>query len=262
MKRQCRSVHLGYKSDPASWAYLEVIPKKSAPGTYFCALGFQQGYFGMQELSNGKKVIIFSVWDKARKGHDDRKPNEIPEEERVGVIMIGDGVRVGRFGGEGTGSQSFYDYDWEIDKPVKFAVNAEVKGEFTVFRGYFYHEQKQEWQLMASFRGELGTPLKGLYSFIEDFRRNFESAKISRVCEFQNPWVMVNDTWVPIRKAKFTGDVTPSTNIDAGPSGKRGFFLATGGDTEMKTTKLWSMMELPETEQSKPSVADELAELK
>jgi hypothetical protein len=41
--------------------------------------------------------------------------------------------------------------------------------------------------------------------------------------------------------AKFTGDGTPSTNIDAGPI-PNGFFLQTGGDTENKTTKLWQKM--------------------
>lgn len=81
------------------------------------------------------------------------------------------------------------------------------------------------------------------YSFIEDFRRNYESAKIQRVAKFQNGWVLgVDGTWSRMSKARFTGDVTPSTNIDAGAEGD-GFFLMTGGETTMKTTKLWSWME-------------------
>jgi hypothetical protein len=43
--------------------------------------------------------------------------------------------------------------------------------------------------------------------------------------------------WASLAKARFTADANPVLNIDAGPAGSR-FFLATGGDTENKTTKL------------------------
>ncbi|GIW87981.1 MAG: hypothetical protein KatS3mg108_2305 [Isosphaeraceae bacterium] len=61
----CRSVHLAYDvrgGDDLAF-YNELTPDRSAPGTFFCALGFQRGYFGLQELSNGRKRVIFSVWD-------------------------------------------------------------------------------------------------------------------------------------------------------------------------------------------------------
>lgn len=239
-KKQCRSVHLGYQDltkDTAA-AYMEVEVKKSAPGTYFCALGFNKGYFGMQELANGKKVIIFSVWDPSH-GQDPRK---VPDEKRAKLLEVGEGVRTGRFGGEGTGGQSFYDYDWQIGENIKFFVKAEpVEDYATRYKGWFYDNKRKTWQLMTEFQtptkgGRLG---RGLYSFVEDFRRNYESAKIERVADYKNGWWMdAEGKWSPMLKFKFTADPTPSKNIDAG-SVKDGFFLATGGATEMKTTELW-----------------------
>ncbi len=102
----------------------------------------------------------------------------------------GEGVRVGRFGGEGTGAQSFYDYDWKIGEVVRFLVQAEAGEGFTEFRSWFYDNGRKKWQVMTRFRTPTsGIRLKGGYSFIEDFRRNYESARIQRVAQFQNGWV-------------------------------------------------------------------------
>src|SRR5438445_10095979 len=59
----CRSVHLAYTGGEGVAFYNEVTVEQSAPGTYFCACGWNKGYFGIQELGNGKKVVIFSIWD-------------------------------------------------------------------------------------------------------------------------------------------------------------------------------------------------------
>src|SRR5207245_6268437 len=74
----CRSVHLWYKAPEAAAFYNEVTVERSAPGTYFCVCGWDRGYFGIQELGNGKKVIIFSVWDSEQ---NDR--NAVEGEKRV-----------------------------------------------------------------------------------------------------------------------------------------------------------------------------------
>ena len=58
-----RSVHLWHPAPDAEWAYGEVTVEKSVPGSYFATIGFSCGYCGIQELINGKKVAIFSVWD-------------------------------------------------------------------------------------------------------------------------------------------------------------------------------------------------------
>lgn len=252
VKRQCRSIHLGYKkvvNDP-SYAYVELAVEKSSPGTYFCALGFHMGYLGMQELSNGKKVVIFSIWEP----HHGENPVNVPDDKRAKLIRKGEGVRTARFGNEGTGGQSFFDYDWQIDEKVSFLVKSvKLNDTTTRYSGYFYNNKKKEWQFMTEFQTlakgkQLGN---GIYSFIEDFRRNYKSAKISRRAKFTNGWSSADGkSWKPMLTARFTGDVTPSENVDAGPI-NNGFFLQTGGETTQKTTKLWATMQTPASDTAK-----------
>ena len=59
----CRSVHLHYPASEGTAFYNEATVAQSADGTYFCVCGFNGGYYGIQELANGKKLLIFSVWD-------------------------------------------------------------------------------------------------------------------------------------------------------------------------------------------------------
>ena len=83
--RAARSVHLGYAGPKADLFYNELTVEKSVPGSYFMACGFRHGYFGIQEQGQGRKVVLFSVWD-PDKGDN---PNQVPEKERVEVIDAG-----------------------------------------------------------------------------------------------------------------------------------------------------------------------------
>ena len=240
----CRSVHLGYTAEPGTAFYTEATVRTSAPGTYFCACGFNSGYFGIQELANGKKLVIFSVWDPTA-GDD---PKTVPEAKRVKALHQGEGVRIGRFGGEGTGGQSFFDFDWKIGETYRFLVAAAPDGpDRTAFSGYFYLPAKKEWKHLVTFstiteKKQLG----GYYSFVEDFRRNKVSATLVRKAEYGNGWVHGKGEWRPITEARFTGDSNPVLNIDAGLAKEKDrWFLATGGETENITTKLKEKMGLP-----------------
>src|SRR5262245_57446977 len=53
----CRSVHLQYPAPDGDAFYNEVTVAKSSEGTYFCVCGFSKGYYGIQELGNGKKLL-------------------------------------------------------------------------------------------------------------------------------------------------------------------------------------------------------------
>ncbi len=110
----CRSVHLGFSGKDTLAFYNEVTPHTSAPGTFFMACGWNTGYFGLQELADGKKLVIFSVWDNAR-GDD---PNAVEEDVKVKLLHQDPAVRVGRFGGEGTGGQSFSTTTGSWMKPI------------------------------------------------------------------------------------------------------------------------------------------------
>lgn len=232
----CRSVHLGYPAPEGVAFYNEMAVEKSADGTYFMAAGWGKGYFGIQELANGKKVVLFSVWDPTA-GDD---PKKVDEAKRVKMLHKDDAVRVGRFGGEGTGGQSFFDYDWRAGETYRFLVTAKPDGDTrTAYSGYFFVPDKKEWKHLVTFstvtKGEL---LRGYYSFVEDFRRNKVSTTKERRALFGNGWVKpAKGDWVSLDKARFTADSNPVTNIDAGAAAGR-YFLTTGGGVENKTTKL------------------------
>ncbi len=237
----CRSVHLNFPAPEGKAYYNEVTVEKSAPGTYFCVCGFRQGYFGIQELDRGKKVVIFSVWDPGEQ--DD--PNTVDPKNRVKLVAKGDNVRIGRFGNEGTGGQSFLDLDWKPGSTYRFLVRAKIDGDRTVFSAYVAGPDAESWTLVASFSTLAGGKLlSGYYSFIEDFKRNKISATIERRASFGEGWVFTKeDRWLALGKAKFTGDGNPSMNVDAGKNGGR-YFLATGGEVKNINTPLNHLIEI------------------
>jgi len=149
-------------------------------------------------------------------------------------------VRVRRFGGEGTGGQSFFDYDWKAGETYRFLVTAKPDGAArTAYSGYFFVPREKGWKHLVTFSTiTSGTLLKGYYSFVEDFRRDKVSTTEERRATFGNGWVMpARGHWVALGRARFTADANPVWNIDAGAAGGR-FFLATGGAVENRTTKL------------------------
>ena len=75
------------------------------PGTFFMACGFEGGYLGLQETSHGK-LFIFSAWDNGG--------------QLVTLSQLGDGARKGRFAGEGTGGQTFYDTTGSLAPHIDF----------------------------------------------------------------------------------------------------------------------------------------------
>jgi len=240
----CRSVHLAFPSEKSAAFYNEVTPLHSATGTYFCVCGWDKGYFGMQEVGDGKKLLIFSVWDS---GNND--PNAVKEEQRTKLLFKDDKTRIGRFGGEGSGGQSFFDYTWKTGETYRFLVTAKVSGERTEYGGYFYVPEEKAWRHLVTFSTITGGQLMGgFYSFIEDFKRDKVSATIARNARFGNGWAKSADgSWRALRSAKFTADGNPSLAIDAGLASDR-FFLATGGATTNRCAPLWSTVSLPESQ--------------
>jgi hypothetical protein len=238
----CRSVHLNYPGPEATAFLNEVVIDRSARGTYFCACGFGGGYYGLQELANGKKVVIFSVWDPGKQNDRDA----VPEDQRVKLVSKDEQVRVGRFGNEGTGGQSFLDHDWKVGETYRFLVTAKVEGDRTEYAAYFLPPEAKDWRHLATFSTLAGGKrLVGYYSFVEDFRRNKVSATEARRARFGNGWVRDSSArWVALSRAKFTGDRNPATNIDAGLDGDR-FFLATGGETSNVHVPLGANIDRP-----------------
>lgn len=246
--RAARSVHLGYVDQHGVAFYNELTVQHSVVGSYFMAAGFNHGYFGIQHRAKDR-VVIFSVWDPTR-GDD---ANHVPVEERVEVLHSDPDVLVKRFGGEGTGGQSFFTYDWQPDATYRFLVRSQIAGEKTAYAGYFYLPEQKTWKHLVTFRTRTGgDDLRGLYSFVEDFRRDTRSAAETRRALFGNGWVQsAAGGWQPITRARFTASAATweaRETIDAGlarlPAGEPRFYLQTGGTTTT-TTPLKTALECP-----------------
>ena len=242
--RAARSVHLGYPAPEGELFYTEMVVEKSVNGSYFMACGWNTGYFGIQQLNSpNDKVVIFSVWDPTT-GDD---PNAVKTEERVELLHQGEGVRIRRFGGEGTGGQCMAPLAWEIGQTNRFLIRGEVQGEKTAYTAWVSTPQTTNWWKLATFRTRTGgRPLTGYYSFVEDFRRDTRSATEQRRASFFNGWVKpLQGDWTPLLKARFTAssaDWEAKETINAGIADDK-FFLETGGDTQMQRP-LRSVIEL------------------
>ena len=240
--RAARSVHWGWPAPDAELFTTSMIVDESVPGSYFMACGWNTGYFGIQELANKRKVIIFSVWDPS-KGDD---PNAVTPEQRVECLFNDPEMRIRRFGGEGTGGQCMGDFEWKLGETNRFLVRAKIEGEKTAYTGFVL--QNGNWRKLVTFRTRTGgQPLKGLYSFVEDFRRDHKSAQEMRKARFGEGWVKtVNGDWVALARARFTAsnaDWEAKETINAG-LGQNWYFLQTGGDTK-QTLQLRSVIERP-----------------
>lgn len=247
--RAARSVHLRYEGPQSTAFYDELTVDESVPGSYFMACGFHQGYFGIQERRPGQdRVVIFSVWDPGRQND----PGGVPADQRVEVLYHADDVVVRRFGGEGTGGQSFFTYPWKTGQTYRFLVEASVEKDKTAFAAYFFLNETGVWKHLVTFRTITGgSRLSGYYSFIEDFRRDGTSLHQRRRARFGNGWIRQADgNWVQLTEARFTADPTPVDNIDASVQGEE-FCLATGGDTE-KHTELQTLLKRPLSSRAPP----------
>ena len=187
--RDARSVHLWQKVPEAQAFYHEITVEESTLGTYFCVIGFTGGYFGIQELGSGKKVAIFSVWDPDNSNDPNAVPDNVPVEKRAKILYAAEDVRTARFGGEGTGAQSFFDFDWEIGRTYRFFLASKITDQRTAFSAHLYLPDKKEWKHLATIETRTGgRGVRGVYSFVEDFVRNYTSATKRRSALFGNGW--------------------------------------------------------------------------
>jgi len=256
--RRGPSVHLGYqvpKGKDIEWAYSEItVPKGEDPiGSYFMANGFSQGYFGFQVKSPTERWILFSVWSPFKTNN----PNAIPEKDRVTTLAKGKNVRAQKFGGEGSGGQSFLKYPWQPGKTYRFLTRVQPSEEdTTVYTSWFGDKEAGEWQLIASFlRPRTKTHLTGFHSFLENFSVNFGAEK--RLGFYGNQWVCdTRGNWHEITRARFTADATArgGHRLDyAGGANDEVFFMKNGGffDDRVEFDQWFEKRSNPET---KPTI--------
>ena len=233
--RRGPSVHLNFE-EPANkditWFYNELtVPVGKDPiGSYFMANGFSSGYFGMQVNSETERRILFSVWS----AFDTQDPDQIPAEYTVEPLGYGKGVTVGEFGGEGSGAQSYWVYDWKPGTTYKFLLKGESNADNSIdYTAYFYAPEVGDWKLIASFRRPFptGKHLTRLHSFLENF--NTTMGDETRQVDYTNQWVYdTQESWSEMTNATFTTDATGSDgarlDYDGGKEGNH-FYLRNCG---------------------------------
>lgn len=228
-QRGAPSVHLTYplpKETQAAWFYNEVTVKTDPVASYYMACGWHRGYFGIQVNSPTERRIIFSVWDSGSEAVDRAK---VAEDDQVRMLARGKDVYVSSFGNEGTGGHSHLVYPWKKGHTYRFLVTATPSGTATIYSGYFFFPEKQQWGLIASFRAPKdGSSMRGLYSFNEDFWG--ANGYLYRRAEFGPAWAKsVEGTWTELTTARFTHTGKEwRTDYDAGAVKDR-FYLACGG---------------------------------
>jgi hypothetical protein len=208
--RRGPSTHLNYefpKNTDVEWFYNEVtIPiGEDKIGSYFMANGFAHGYFGIQVNSETERRVLFSVWSPFTTDN----PKEIPEDHKIKLIKKGENVKGGEFGGEGSGGQSYMQYQWKAGNTYKFLLHAKpVANNYTEYSAYFFAPELKQWQLIASFqRPQTQTYIKQPYSFLENFSPNM--GDVTRTGTYGNQWVCdTKGNWTEVDKAYFTYDAT------------------------------------------------------
>lgn len=233
--RNAASVHLAYPVPPGTNVaafYCEVIGVADPAATFYMACGWHRGYFGMQVNSPTERRIIFSVWDS---GGEAVSREQVADENRVKLLGKGEGVFTGDFGNEGTGGHSHLKYLWQTGEKQRFIVTAQPTNEtFTIFSGYWFHPEKQEWMLISSWRApKEGGYLRGLHSFSENFGGS--SGHIVRQALYGNQWIQTPaGKWIELTTASFSHDGTGKADrLDRFMGVENGqFFLSHGGFVE------------------------------
>jgi hypothetical protein len=261
--RRGPSVHLGYRfpSDlKVNYAYNEIaVPVGEDPlGSYYMAIGFSEGYFGMQVNGPEERRVLFSIWSPFKTDN----PRDIPVDQRIEALAKGPGVHIGEFGNEGSGGQSYFVYPWKAGKTYRFLMEVTPDGDgkttYTAWFGEKVASEKDsgQWQLIARFRRpQTTTHLKGFHSFLESFSPTH--GYIGRRALYKNQWVCdVDGMWHQCTEARFTVDATGSGRhrVDfAGGTEGNAFFLKHCGFFS-ETVKPGTVLMRGSTAEEKPQI--------
>ncbi|MDP6524365.1 MAG: DUF3472 domain-containing protein [Kiritimatiellia bacterium] len=258
------SVHISYHHPDPKATYLayynEIRVEKTVKHTYFCTIGFDVGYFGIQDHGSGH-LAIFSVWDR---GGGKNKSSEVDEADRTQVLFTNDKAKSSRFGGEGSGAKTMMPYAWEVGNTYSFMVLLTPQDKGTIYTAWV-SEKGKAWEKIASYKTVMTKKeLRGFYSFIEDYARNGETGQKPRLSFYPDHGAMTaSGDWQRITNG--SGTIADDI-IQNGHSGvrKNVFFSQSGADTADYNTqpKKFSITvpeskliidPLPETLQTKPS---------
>lgn len=256
--RRGPSVHLRYQVPrdlTLQYAYSEVsVPSGEDPiGSFYMANGFSEGYFGIQVNGPDERRVLFSVWSPFSTDN----PRDIPPELRIEALAIGPQVRVGEFGNEGSGGQSYLIYPWRAGATYRFLTEVRPDGAGnTTYTAWFGEVGQENWRLIASFRRpQTDTHLRGFHAFLESFSP--QHGYLQRLGRYGNVWVADTDGgWHECVQAYFSVDPTGANrhrlDYSGGVEGKAFYlkncgFFAHPGEPGARFTR-------PSTDADRPNI--------
>lgn len=235
------SVHLGFSSTEETtksydWLYEEItVPEGGDPlATFYMAIGFYRGYFGIQTNSDTERRILFSVWD----SKDAENDKSTTADDFVSLVDKDEATTVNSFGGEGTGGQSYVKSgNWKTGKPVQFLMNVRPQPNNSVVLSAWYNVNGEGWKYVASWRAPRDNRyFNGFHSFIENY--GFTNGQFRREAYYYNAWGHENETgkWVNFNKVRFSntdGKEGQRVDYEQGVSPKHPdrFYMSSGGYT-------------------------------
>lgn len=250
------------------WCYQEVMMPKESDiiGTYVMSLGVLSGYMGIQmngydENGNPKHEVLYSMWDD---GSTDEDPN-LPIYCQATVVDHDPQATVNRFGGEGTGMQTYYRGNhWKCDTYVQFLTNCrpETRTYTTTENGvtqthtqqnmlvstWFNAQDGKGWQYMSTLRlPNNNRYFDSWYSFLENY--NWATGQAVRKGYYRNGYGRAKDSkkWYHFNTVDFghtDGGNNPGNRNDYGQGASDtetgAFFMTTGGylPTDQKASQV------------------------
>jgi hypothetical protein len=258
------SVHLNFRSTASTtrqydWIYAEIMVPSGGVSplyTYWEALGFFQGYMGIQTNSETERRVLFSVWDAT----DREQYPDAGDELFVKLVNKATYTTANGFGGEGTGGQSYVGAGradtWVEDKPVKFLMNIRQetvtpyengKNLLTILVSAWYQAHEEEgWRYVATWRQPVITSgtskvFDGFYAFIENYSP--DNGQMVRKGYYYNAFGRETSTnqWKHLNKVSFSntdGNVGQRVDFEQGvaPESPDKFYMLSGGYGRTKKT--------------------------
>jgi hypothetical protein len=193
------SIHLWYEV-PERWDTfsVDVTPLTFPTTTYYAAIGFTGGYFGIQnrgpstEPTVEDKWLLFSVWD---------SPAGNAQLVSAGPMTC-DG-----FSGEGTGRRCHLEYDWKVGDTYRFEVgySRPPNTGYTEYTAWFTDLASGVRQQLATLRYMEPVEDFSTYGFVEDWYAAGRSclATEERAARFHSIRYRVGTAWKDVRAVRF-----------------------------------------------------------
>lgn len=163
--------HLWWKPSGSGYTclYGEIDVLATGPTIYYCGCNWWPGapaggYTGIQDQGNGTHNMIFSIWDTDKDLHAE-------------TVWKDSQTVANRFGGEGVGAHSHFNYDWQVGKTYRyFAIKKpDPSGVKTLCTVFFYDDAHRRWVKEATIEspnnGNVSVPTfgGGLNAFLENW---------------------------------------------------------------------------------------------